>query len=160
MAENFSITSTLKEKRYKELLPQIIALTKGESDYIANLCNVMAALKFGMNFFWVGCYFVKSNSLVLGPFQGTIACTRIAFGQGVCGTSWKKKETIIVPDVSTFSGHIACSSSSKSEIVIPGFDTNGNVKLILDIDSEMLNDFDETDSIYLNQLMRLLEKMN
>jgi GAF domain-containing protein len=110
-----------------------------------------------MNFFWVGFYLVKENQLVLGPFQGPIACTRINFGKGVCGTSWKEAKTIIVPDVDAFPGHIACSSASKSEIVVPGF-SNGKVSMVLDVDSDVLNDFDETDQKYLEQLMKIVEQ--
>ena len=140
------------------LVPQIEALTSGEPDLIANLSNIAAALRQSMNFFWVGFYIVKNNELVLGPFQGSIACTRIAFGKGVCGASWKEKQTIIVPNVDEFPGHIACSSDSKSEIVLPVV-KNGEVALVLDVDSDQLNDFDETDKVYLAQVMSMIEKM-
>lgn len=159
MAESLSVSGTTKKEKYESLLPQIKALIEGETDSIANLSNIMSALKFGMDFFWVGIYFVKDNELVLGPFQGPVACTRIGLGKGVCGTSWKEKKTIIVEDVDQFPGHIACSSLSKSEIVLPAFDKNGNVKLILDVDSEHLATFDETDKFYLEQLMRLIEDL-
>lgn len=159
MAESLSVSGTTKKEKYESLLPQIKALIKGETDFIANLSNIMSALKFGMDFFWVGIYFVKDNELVLGPFQGPVACTRIGLGKGVCGTSWKEKKTIVVEDVDQFPGHIACSSLSKSEIVLPAFDKNGNVSLILDVDSEHLATFDETDKLYLEQLMRLIEKL-
>jgi L-methionine (R)-S-oxide reductase len=162
MAENLIIaTSAKKEERYEILLPQIESLVIGESDLIANLSNITAALKQTFNFFWVGFYLVKENSgkqeLVLGPFQGPIACTRIGFGKGVCGTCWKEKETIIVPNVDEFPGHIACSSDSKSEIVLPAF-KDGKVFLVLDVDSDRLNDFDEMDAAQLEQLMRIIER--
>jgi L-methionine (R)-S-oxide reductase len=159
MAENLIISSsTDKVTRYQMLVPQIEALTSGEPDLIANLSNIAAALRQSMNFFWVGFYIVKNNELVLGPFQGPIACTRIAFGKGVCGASWKEKQTIIVPNVDEFPGHIACSSDSKSEIVLPAL-KNGEVALVLDVDSDQLNDFDETDKVYLSQVMSMIEKM-
>jgi GAF domain-containing protein len=159
MAENLIIaTSTDKFARYQTLVPQIEALTSGEPDLIANLSNIAAALKQTMNFFWVGFYIVKNNELVLGPFQGPIACTRIAIGKGVCGASWKEKKTIIVPNVDEFPGHIACSSDSRSEIVLPAL-KNGEVALVLDVDSDQLNDFDETDKVFLSQVMGMIEKM-
>jgi L-methionine (R)-S-oxide reductase len=166
MAEQLIIaTSANKAERYKTLLPQIQALVEGEPDIIANLSNITAALRETMNFFWVGFYLVKNNAmpagrqeLVLGPFQGPIACTRIGFGKGVCGASWKEKKVILVPDVEEFPGHIACSSASKSEIVLPAF-KNNEVALILDVDSDRLNDFDTTDERYLAEVMRLVEKL-
>ena len=145
-----------KEDKYKSLLPQLEGLLSGEDDLIANLANVSAALKMTFNFFWVGFYLVKGEELVLGPFQGTIACTRIRYGRGVCGTAWKNKQTIIVPDVNVFPGHIACDASSQSEIVIPLFRDN-EIVAVLDIDSEHLNHFDETDAQYLQQIVKLLE---
>ena len=158
MAEELNIvTSATKAEKYQSLLPQIEGLVTGERDVTANLANVAAALKQAMNFFWVGFYLVKENQLVLGPFQGPIACTRINFGKGVCGTSWKEGKTIIVPDVDAFPGHIACSSASKSEIVVPGF-KDGKVCIVLDVDSDVLNDFDETDQVYLEQLMKIVEQ--
>ena len=158
MAEQLIIASSIdKAGRYKTLLPQIDSLVAGEPDVVANLSNIAAALKQTMNFFWVGFYLVKKNELVLGPFQGPIACTRIALGKGVCGASWKEKKVIIVPNVDEFPGHIACSSDSKSEIVLPAF-KNGEVALILDVDSDVLNDFDETDEKYLQEVMRIIEK--
>ncbi len=165
MAEELLIsTSTNKAERYKTLVPQIEALVTGENDVVANLANIAAALKQTLNFFWVGFYLVKENpmpagrqELVLGPFQGPIACTRIHLGKGVCGTSWKEKRTILVPDVDEFPGHIACSSASKSEIVLPGY-KNGEVALVLDVDSDALNDFDEIDSRELEKVMRIIEK--
>lgn len=158
MAENLIISETSdKAARYKTLVPQLEAIVLDEPDTIANLANIAAALRQTFNFFWVGFYLVKENQLVLGPFQGPIACTRIGFGKGVCGTSWKEKRTIIVPDVDAFPGHIACSSDSKSEIVLPAF-KNNEVILVLDVDSDRLNDFDDTDAHYLEQVMRLIEK--
>lgn len=144
-----------KEEKYQQLYPQIQALLAGESDLIANLANVSAALKELFGFFWVGFYLVKEQQLVLGPFQGTLACTRIPFGRGVCGTAWKNKETIIVPDVDTFPGHIACSSLSKSEIVVPVL-CGQEVIAVLDIDSDTLNSFDEIDQNYLEKIAALL----
>lgn len=159
MAENLLIApSAGKAERYEVLLPQIESLITGEKEPIANLANVAAALRQTFNFFWVGFYLVKEDELVLGPFQGPIACTRIQWGKGVCGTAWKEARTIIVPDVEKFPGHIACSSDSKSEIVVPVF-TNGVVSLVLDADSDKVNDFDDTDAHYLNQLARILERL-
>jgi L-methionine (R)-S-oxide reductase len=165
MAESFTIpVNASKEERYKSLLPQVNALLEGEPDLIANLANLAAALKFGMGFFWVGFYLVKNKGsqqeLVLGPFQGPVACTRIAKGRGVCGKSWESKEVIIVEDVEKFPGHIACSSESKSEIVLPAFDSKGEVFLVLDVDSDKLADFDQSDKKYLSELMRTIEKLN
>ena len=146
-----------KEEIYQALLPQVEALISGEQDLVANLANIAAALREAFGFFWVGFYIVQGQELVLGPFQGPIACTRIAFGRGVCGTSWKEKKTQLVPDVDAFPGHIACSSASKSEIVVPAFQ-DGEVFLVLDVDSDRLNDFDSVDQRYLEELMQLLEK--
>jgi len=158
MAEELIIsTSTDKQERYATLIPQIQSLIEGEPDTIANLSNIAAALKQSMNFFWVGFYLVKNNELVLGPFQGPIACTRIQLGKGVCGTSWKEKKVILVPDVEKFPGHIACSSASQSEIVLPAF-KNGEVALVLDLDSDKLDDFDGVDEKELGKVMRLIEK--
>lgn len=158
MAEELIIsTSTNKQERYNALLPQIEGLIAGEPDVVANLSNIAAALKQAMGFFWVGFYIVKNSELVLGPFQGPIACTRIGFGKGVCGAAWKEKKVILVPDVEQFPGHIACSSASKSEIVLPAF-KNGEVALVLDVDSDKLNDFDETDADALQQVMRAIEQ--
>ncbi len=157
MAEELTLTSSAdKTERYKTLVPQIASLVQGETDAIANLSNVAAALRQAMNFFWVGFYLVKNDELVLGPFQGPIACTRIGYGKGVCGTGWKEKKVLIVPDVDEFPGHIACSSDSKSEIVLPAF-KNGEVVLVLDVDSDRLNDFDQTDELYLEKVMRIVE---
>ncbi len=158
MAEELIIsTSTDKQERYATLVPQIQSLIEGETDVVANLSNITAALKQTMNFFWVGFYLVKDNQLVLGPFQGPIACTRIQYGKGVCGASWKEKKVILVPDVEEFPGHIACSSASKSEIVLPAF-KNGEVVLVLDVDSDKLNDFDAVDERELGKVMHLIER--
>lgn len=152
------ISSTFsKEEKYASLLPQLKGLLEGEDDMIANFANISAALKQSFNFFWVGFYIVKKDELVLGPFQGTVACTRIRHGKGVCGTAWKEKQTIIVEDVNKFPGHIACDAASQSEIVIPLFSEN-NVIAVLDIDSEYLSHFDETDALYLQQIIKLLEE--
>ena len=157
MAEELILaTSTDKDERYKILVPQIASLVQGETDAVANLSNVAAALRQAMKFFWVGFYLVKNNELVLGPFQGPIACTRIAFGKGVCGTSWKEKKVLMVPDVNEFPGHIACSSASKSEIVLPAF-KKGEVVLVLDVDSDALNDFDKVDEFWLGKVINIVE---
>jgi L-methionine (R)-S-oxide reductase len=156
MAEDLKIISGSKEELYHSLLPQISALLEGEQDHIANMANVCAALKEQFNFFWVGFYMVKGDELVLGPFQGPVACTRIKKGKGVCGASWAQEQTLIVPDVDVFPGHIACSAASKSEIVIP-IVKNERVIGVLDVDSTELNSFDETDATYLAQILRLIE---
>lgn len=159
MAEELIIDNqATKEEKYQSLIPQIEALVTGEPDLTANLANIASALKYGMGFFWVGFYLVKDDELVLGPFQGPIACTRIRKGKGVCGTSWAKAETVLVPNVDEFPGHIACSSDSKSEIVLPAF-KDGEVALILDVDSDQLNDFDSVDQQYLERLMRIVEAL-
>ncbi|MDO9001263.1 MAG: GAF domain-containing protein [Bacteroidota bacterium] len=157
MSDDLKLTATTKEGKYIELIPQIKSLVDGEKDSIANMANICAALKFGMNFFWVGFYLIKENQLVLGPFQGPVACTRINIGKGVCGTSWQKKETIIVDDVDTFPGHIACSSLSKSEIVLPLFDSQNNIVGVFDVDSDVLKSFDKTDELYLSEIINLLK---
>ena len=149
------ITSTDKTEQYQSLLPQIAALVQGEADIIANLANICAALKEQFKWFWVGFYLVKNNELVLGPFQGPVACTRIAKGRGVCGTAWQQAQTLIVPDVDQFPGHIACSSLSRSEIVVPLFQNN-QVVGVLDVDSEHLALFDEVDKIFLEQIVKLV----
>ena len=154
MSENLTLDTTLtKAEQYQQLLPQIEALTTGESDLIANLANTAAALRQAFGFFWVGFYLVKGDELVLGPFQGPIACTRIRHGKGVCGASWAQAATVLVPDVEAFPGHIACSSDSKSEIVVPIL-KNGQVVAVLDVDSDQLNDFDADDQGALEQLMQ------
>lgn len=155
MAENLIISVGNKEQQYQTLFPQIESLLAGENDTIANMANVAAALKQTFNFFWVGFYIVKDDMLVLAPFQGPIACTRIRYGKGVCGTAWKEAATQIVPDVDLFPGHIACNSDSKSEIVVPVI-RDGKVVAVLDIDSEELNSFDETDAVYLEKICRLI----
>jgi L-methionine (R)-S-oxide reductase len=156
MAESIIVEGHTREEQYVSLLPQIKALITGENDLIANLANISAALKEGLGFFWVGFYLVKNDELVLGPFQGPVACTRIRKGKGVCGASWERKEVILVPDVDAFPGHIACSSASRSEIVIPGF-KNGEVALVLDVDSDKLDDFSPTDEKHLSALMKMIE---
>lgn len=151
MAEELQTIQGTKEQMYASLIPQIKALVGNERDTIANLANVTAALKQAFDFFWVGFYLVKEEELVLGPFQGPIACTRIQKGKGVCGSAWEQKATLIVPNVEEFPGHIACSSESKSEIVVPLI-KNGTVIGVLDVDSNQLNDFDTIDQFYLTQL--------
>jgi len=156
MAEDLNITtSTNKAEQYQSLIPQIEALLAGEPDLIANLANVCAALKEQFKWFWVGFYLVKGDELVLGPFQGPVACTRIGLGRGVCGAAWQQEKTLIVPDVDAFPGHIACSSISKSEIVLPLFN-HGKVVAVLDVDSESFDQFDETDAVYLQQIIELV----
>ena len=157
MAEDLTIIRGTKEEQYQTLLPQIKGLLEGEPDLVANLANVTAALKEQFNWLWVGFYLVKHNELVLGPFQGPVACTRIKKGRGVCGKSWEDKKTLIVPDVEKFPGHIACSSLSRSEIVIPIF-KNNEVTAILDVDSEALDHFDETDKKYLEEIVSLIKQ--
>lgn len=159
MAEDLRIISGSKEEQYQSLMPQIAALVDGETDLIANMANICATLKVQFSFLWVGFYLVKDNELVLGPFQGPVACTRIAFGNGVCGCSWEEKKTIIVPDVERFPGHIACSSLSRSEIVIPLIE-NKKVVAVLDVDSDQLNQFDDTDKRYLEEISNLLLNKN
>ena len=156
MAEELNISKGDRTERYKTLLPQLRALITDETNEIANLANITAALRQTFDFLWVGFYAVDSETeLVLGPFQGDIACTRITKGRGVCGTSWQNRETIIVSDVDEFPGHITCSSMSKSEIVVPILKHN-KVRLILDVDSDRLDDFSETDQYYLEQLAQLI----
>jgi L-methionine (R)-S-oxide reductase len=158
MSETLILPKTkLRKKTYVALLPQIKDLIAGETDLTANLANIAAALKEAFGFFWVGFYLKKENQLVLGPFQGPIACTRIAFNRGVCGHCYTTKQTVVVPDVEAFPNHIACSSASKSEIVLPALDINGDVFLVLDVDSDKLNDFSDVDALYLGELMRLIE---
>jgi L-methionine (R)-S-oxide reductase len=158
MAETLFIpNSTSRKEIYEAVVPQIEALVTGETDLTANLANIAAALKEAFGFFWVGFYLKKENQLVLGPFQGPIACTRINFNRGVCGHCYTTKQTIIVPDVEAFPGHIACSSASKSEIVLPAFDKNGDVFLVLDVDSDELNDFSDADRVGLEKIMRIIE---
>ena len=156
MADDLQIIKGDKTEQYQNLIPQIKSLLFGEPDLIANLANITAALKEQFGWFWVGFYIVKEDELVLGPFQGPVACTRIKKGRGVCGSSWDKAATLIVPDVEKFPGHIACSSLSKSEIVLPLL-KNGIVWGVLDVDSELLNQFDEKDQLYLEQIIALIE---
>lgn len=159
MAEELIISASRdKAEKYEMLIPQIEALVADEKDLVANLSNIAAALRQTMDFFWVGFYIVRQGQLVLGPFQGPIACTRIDFGKGVCGTSWKEKRTILVPDVDAFPGHIACSSASKSEIVVPGFH-QGEVALVLDVDSDKINDFDHIDQRSLEKVMSIVSDL-
>lgn len=155
MAEDLSIATGTKEQQYQSLIPQIQGLLTGEDDLIANTANVTGALKEQFGWFWVGFYFVKNDELVLGPFQGPVACTRIKKGRGVCGTSWAEKKTLIVPDVEKFPGHIACSSLSKSEIVIPVI-KNDEVVAVLDVDSDLYESFDTTDQQYLEEIVSLI----
>jgi len=156
MAEDLEIVKGDKIEQYQNLIPQIKGLLTGEPDLIANLANVTAALKEQFGWFWIGFYIVKNDELVLGPFQGPVACTRIKKGRGVCGSSWEKANTLIVPDVEKFPGHIACSSLSKSEIVVPML-KDGIVWGVLDIDSDQLDQFDKNDQLYLEQIIALIE---
>ncbi|MBI4946783.1 MAG: GAF domain-containing protein [Bacteroidetes bacterium] len=171
MSESVIVSGKTKQEKYQSLLSQIKSLVEVEKDFIANVSNIIAALKHGMNFLWVGIYFVKplphpqplsqgrgEEELVLGPFQGPVACTRISFGKGVSGTAWKEKQTVIVEDVNKFSDHIACSSESKSEIVIPCFKSD-EVFAVLDVDSEKLNNFDETDKKYLEEIGTIISQL-
>ena len=155
MAEELTICSGSKEEQYKMLFPQMQSLIGNETDMIANMANMAAALKQTFDFYWVGFYIVRDNQLVLGPFQGPIACTRIKPGRGVCGTAWSEARTLIVPDVDKFPGHIACNSASLSEIVVP-LKKNDSVYAVLDIDSDTLNSFDETDKQWLEKIVGIL----
>ena len=155
MAEDLTIITGTKKEQYEALVPQIRGLLEGEPDLVANLANVAAALKEQFNWLWVGFYLVKKDELVLAPFQGPVACTRIKKGKGVCGSSWAQAETVIVPDVEKFPGHIACSSASRSEIVIPIMH-RGEVVGVLDVDSKELNAFDTVDQVYLEQIVSLI----
>ncbi|SDZ77536.1 GAF domain-containing protein [Arachidicoccus rhizosphaerae] len=157
MSESIVIIEGTRQQQYESLLPQISAIITGETDLIANMANISSALKEQFNWWWVGFYLVKNDELVLGPFQGPIACTRIKKGRGVCGGSWAEDKTLIVQDVNQFPGHIACSSRSQSEIVLP-VRRNGAVIAVLDIDSELLGHFDELDQKYLEQMIHELEK--
>ncbi|MBO9732319.1 MAG: GAF domain-containing protein [Chitinophaga sp.] len=155
MAEDLHIIQGNKAEQYTSLIPQIKGLLEGEPDLVANLANVAAALKEQFGWFWVGFYLVKGDELVLGPFQGPVACTRIRKNRGVCGSSWAQAATLIVPDVEAFPGHIACSSLSRSEIVVPLI-RDGEVKAILDVDSEHLSHFDTTDQQFLEEIVALI----
>jgi L-methionine (R)-S-oxide reductase len=150
--ETLHISVVDRAGKYLQLLPQLKALLSGESDLIANLANTAAAIHQAFGFHWVGFYLVKESELVLGPFQGPVACTRIGFGKGVCGTAWKENETQLVPDVDLFPGHIACSSLSRSEIVVPVRNLSGEVIAVLDVDSSLLNDFSEEDRVHLEEI--------
>lgn len=153
MAEDLIIANgTDKSDRYNTLIPQIEALVSGESDLTANLANIAAALKETFSWWWVGFYLVKEEQLVLGPFQGPVACTRIAIGKGVCGASWQQQKSLLIPDVEQFPGHIACSSLSVAEIVVPIFDRNGTVRGVIDVDSERFDILDQTDLYYLEKI--------
>ena len=156
MSDDLTITTGNKIEMYQSLIPQIAALIEGEQDLIANLANVTAALKQQFNWWWVGFYLVQNDELVLGPFQGPVACTRIKKGRGVCGAAWQQAKTLIVPDVEKFPGHIACSSLSKSEIVVPVFSAH-EVVGVLDVDSEVFDFFDATDERYLKDIVDLLK---
>lgn len=155
MAEEIHIPTGSKQEKYISLIPQLQALVAGEPDAIANMANIASVLKQAFGFFWVGFYRVLGDQLVLGPFQGSVACTRIAYGKGVCGTAWKEERTIVVPDVDKFPGHIACSSLSRSEIVVPVV-SGDTIIAVLDIDSDQLNTFDEIDTFYLEQICGII----
>lgn len=155
MAEDLFIATGNKANQYESLIPQIKGLIEGEADLIANMANIAAALKEQFEWFWVGFYIVKKDELVVGPFQGPVACSRIRKGKGVCGTSWEKASTLIVPDVEKFPGHIACSSLSRSEIVVPVI-RNNEVVAVLDVDSEHIDAFDQTDQKYLEAIAALM----
>lgn len=160
MAESLAFSKTKNRKKiYDELAPQIAALVEGETDLVANLANITAALKEAFGFFWVGFYIGKENQLVLSAFQGTIACTRIDFDKGVCGHCYTTREIVIVPNVDEFPGHIVCSSASKSEIVLPVFGKNGSVAMVLDVDSDTLDDFSETDAEGLRKIVKIIENL-
>jgi GAF domain-containing protein len=156
--ELFIASSVDKKEKYETLLPQLEALINGETDLVANQANISAALRETFGWWWVGFYWIKESELVLGPFQGPIACTRIKFGKGVCGTAWKEAKSLLVPDVNAFSGHIACSGSSVSEIVIPIFNKHNKVVGVLDVDSERYDVLDEIDVSFLEELSRLITK--
>lgn len=159
VAEDLTISDSKdKAERYRVLIPQVESLVTGETDVIANLANIAAALKSTMDFFWVGFYLVKGEEMVLGPFQGPVACTRIPYGRGVCGSAWKANEVLVVPDVNEFPGHIACSSRSRSEIVLPA-SKNGEVVLVLDIDSDKPDDFDDVDKAALTRIMDIIAQI-
>lgn len=157
MAEELKIASGTKEEKYRLLLEQVVALTADENDDIANMANVSAMIQETFGFWWTGFYRVQEETLVLGPFQGPLACTRIAYGRGVCGSAWKEQRTLVVPDVELFPGHIACSSASRSEIVVPVWRA-GRILAVLDIDSEHLSTFDETDRLWLERLVAVFDR--
>lgn len=149
----------MRKDHYSTILSQIKGVVKGESDLIANLSNIMGVLKTLPGFFWVGVYIVKDNQLVLGPFQGPVACTRISKGKGVCGSSWSRKMSILVPDVSEFPGHIACNSESQSEMVVPVLNNSGEVAMVIDVDSVALNDFSEDDVQFMEQVAKIISQL-
>lgn len=155
MAEDLTIVKGTRTEQYEALIPQIRGILEGETDLVANLANVAAALKEQFGWLWIGFYLVRNEELIVGPFQGPVACTRIRKGKGVCGTSWADARTLIVPDVERFPGHIACSSLSKSEIVVPII-RGGNVVGVLDVDATELNQFDTTDQRYLEEIVNLI----
>lgn len=157
MAEELIISEGSKEEKYSLLYKQIASLIEGESDTIANMANIAAMIQETFHFWWTGFYRVLDGQLILGPFQGPLACSRIAYGRGVCGTAWKERRTQLVPDVDKFPGHIACSSLSRSEIVVPVFDEDGTVTAVLDIDSEHLATFDECDKEWLEKIVSLIK---
>jgi GAF domain-containing protein len=158
MAENLIISNnSSKEEKYEVLIPQLKSLVANEKNLVANLANMAAALRETFGWFWVGFYLVDNDELVLGPFQGPIACTRIKYGKGVCGSAWKQAMTLLVPDVEKFPGHIACSSLSVAEIVVPIFDQNQNVIGVLDVDSESYNVLDQIDIVYLEKICKLID---
>lgn len=157
MSESIVISRGSKSEKYESLIPQIAAIIEGETHLIANLANICAALKMQFGWWWVGFYLVDGEELILGPFQGPIACTRIKKGKGVCGSAWLHEQTLIVPDVNNFPGHIACSADSQSEIVLP-FRRNGEILGVLDVDSELLAHFDQTDKLYLEKILTLLSE--
>ena len=156
MAEELHISDGSKDEKYELLYRQIVSLTEYETDAIANMANIAAMIDGTFGVWWTGFYRVCGEELVRGPFQGPLACSRIRFGKGVCGTAWKLRQTVIVPDVDKFPGHIACSSASKSEIVVPVLDQEGSVRAVLDIDSDELDTFDETDRIWLEKIVKLI----
>ena len=158
MAKELHIAKGNKEEKYALLYKQIVSLVEGENDTIANMANIAAMIHHTFGFWWTGFYRVVNEELILGPFQGPLACSRIKFGRGVCGTAWEQRTTQVVPDVEQFPGHIACSSASKSEIVVPVFDCNNNVAAVLDIDSEFLGTFDNTDREWLERIAELITK--
>ena len=157
MAESLQIANGGKEDKYALLYSKVQALVEAEDDIIANMANIASMLHYTFNFWWTGFYRVCGDELVLAPFQGPLACSRIKYGRGVCGTAWKEKCTQVVPDVELFPGHIACSSESKSEIVVPLFDVDGNVTAVLDVDSEKYATFDECDSVWLQRIVSLIK---
>lgn len=160
MSESLHIpTSTDRDTLYRTILPQIEAIVQGETNLTANLANIAAVLKEALDFFWVGFYLVDGKELVLGPFQGPLACTRITKGKGVCGTAWQQQKTVLVADVEQFPGHIACSSESRSEIVVPVFNSKHEVVMVIDVDSKMPDDFTSVDERYLTDLAKIITRL-